>query len=139
MESWKNGVLGLGLAFAIAGCGGGGGTQAPGGTGAAGDSVETVNSLVVNQDSAEQTFALEGGRYRLAWKSENCPEGVDIVITKIDNIPSNPSPSSYEYRKETRIPAFNSLLQNVPPGIYTVEQAAETCMTWQVEALRVGR
>jgi hypothetical protein len=144
MRFWKSATLSLSVAAAIAACGGGtpaapGGTPGPGGTaGPGGDVGEPVDRVLVNQDSDENVFALRGGRYRLAWTSSDCPDGIDMVVTKTGILPEDPSPSPFEYRKPTNIPAFNTLLQRVPPGVYTFEQAVESCAEWELRADRVG-
>ncbi|CAN5661742.1 hypothetical protein BH23CHL6_BH23CHL6_11870 [soil metagenome] len=145
MKSWKSvATLSLVMAFGAAACGGG--TPAGDGNGlgngtdgpAADPAASPMRTVIVDQDSEAQAYPLQGGRYRLAWRSTDCPDGVEMVVTKVDNLQANPNPSAYEYRRATSIPAFNTLMQNVPPGIYTFEQAIESCETWQLRADRVG-
>lgn len=143
MRSWKSITsLGVGLGLAVAACGGGG----PGGPGNQPGNGATPNagatpmrSVIVDQDSAEQTYPLEGGRYRLAWRSSDCPDGIGMVMTQHDNLPGYPPAATpYAYSKETNIPAFNTLLQRVPAGLYSFEQTVESCETWQLRVDRVG-
>jgi hypothetical protein len=144
MRSAKH-VTGLGLAVALvaAACGGG----APGGTGAPGDGpgggdpgATPMRTVIVTQDSEPQSYPLQGGRYRVEWRTttEDCPEGLTISIKKVDILPAQPQPSAFEYEMAWDAPAFNTLLQRVPPGLYTFEQTEASCSAWQIRADRVG-
>lgn len=146
MASWKTAAgLGLGIALSVAACGGGapagpgddpgGGNQPPPGDPGA----TPMRSVVVNQDSDEQSYPLAGGRYRMAWRStrDDCPEGMAISINKVDVLPAQPHPSPFEYSNEPDAPAFNTLLR-MSPGLYTLEQTDASCATWEIRIDRVG-
>ena len=137
-------TFGLGAALLIAGCSAARGPAATGdvpGGGPPGDPGATpMRTVIVNQDSEPQSYPLEGGRYRVAWKStlEDCPDGLTIAITKVDILPAMPQPSAFDYENEPRAPAFNTLLQRVPPGLYTFEQTEPSCTVWEIRSDRVG-
>jgi hypothetical protein len=99
--------------------------------------MRTVN---VNQDTPAQSYPLAGGRYRLEWRSsrDDCPEGMTISFNKVDVLPAQPQPSPFAYENDPDAPAFNTLLQRLPPGLYTLEQTDPSCTTWQIRVDRVG-
>ena len=137
-------TFGLGAAMLIAGCGAARGPAASGdapGGGPPGDPGATpMRTVVVNQESAAASYPLEGGRYRVAWRSTlaDCPDGLTISIKKVDVLASLPDQAPFEYEKAPDAPAFNTLLQRVPPGLYTIEQLEASCTTWEIRADRVG-
>jgi hypothetical protein len=145
MRSAKH-VTGLGLAVVLvaAACGGGGpGATAanPGGGPGGGDPGATpMRTVIVTQDSEPQSYPLQGGRYRVEWRTttDDCPEGLTISIKKVDVLPAQPHPSAFEYAMAWDAPAFNTLLRQVPPGLYTFEQTEATCSVWMIRADRVG-
>lgn len=144
MEKSRSRILAIGtlLALLLAACGGNG-QDAPGGNGTddpGGEEVEIVDSIVIDQDSEPATYFVRGGRYRVAWRHTDCPEGIDIVFNKVGELadagPEDQRP--YEYGRTQRVPQFNTLLQNVPGGEYDFGQTNEECATWQLRADRVG-
>ena len=136
--------MSLGIALAAVACGTGAGPAGPGdepGEQPAGDPGATpMRSVVLNQDSPEQSYPLAGGRYRVEWSSsrDDCPEGMTISINKVGELPAMPHPSGFEYENDPDAPAFNTLLQRVPAGMYTFAQTDASCTTWTLRADRVG-
>jgi hypothetical protein len=137
-------VIGLSLCFALSlsACSNRG-AVGPGvnPSGPVGDPGATpMRTVIVNQDTAPQSYPLEGGRYRVAWTSTlaECPDGLVIAINKVDVLPANPNPSPFAYENAPNAPAFNTLIQRTPPGLYTIEQTEASCTTWEIRADRVG-
>jgi hypothetical protein len=131
------------LALVLAACGG---NAAPGGEPGNGPGEpgvvegETVDSVIIDQDSEPEPVLLRGGRYRVAWRHTDCPEGINIVLNKVGDLadadPEDRRP--FEYQRAQRVPQFNTLVQNVPAGAYEFTQTNEDCATWEIRADRVG-
>ena len=75
------------------------------------------------------TYALVSGRYRLAWDtppddSEDACERVEVAVVQQDG--------DFEYVRGSTSARFNATVNDLPQGIYKLEQRDPGCPTWQL-------
>jgi hypothetical protein len=105
----------LALALALAACGSDGG----GGAASAPPAQERV--VVTAGDTAP--FSLLNGRYKLTWKTVGC-SSTAFDLKQQDG--------TFEYRKQSKMPTFTTILVEVPAGTYTLTQGDASCTDWTV-------
>jgi hypothetical protein len=76
-------------------------------------------------DDPEATYALTSGRYRMEWSTnkDEC-EQVDILVSQVDGDFSYPKPSKSSYATAT--------INDLPEGLYKIEQLDPGCTEWTI-------
>jgi len=113
------GALAAALVLAACGSEGGGGAT----------SAAPAQAKVVVKAGDTAPFGLLEGRYKLGWTTEGC-SAVTFDLKQQDG--------SFEYRKESRMPRFSTILVSVPAGTYALSQAEAGCTSWTVTIERIG-
>lgn len=84
---------------------------------------------VSNEDDPAATYALTSGRYRMQWSSTDC-EQVDLLVKQVDG--------DFEYPKPSRSSFASATINDMPEGLYTIEQLDESCTEWSVRLDRMS-
>ena len=82
-----------------------------------------------SEDDPDATYALVSGRYRLAWDtppddSEDACERVEVAVVQQDG--------DFEYVRGSTSARFNATVNDLPQGVYKLEQRDPGCTTWQL-------
>lgn len=73
----------------------------------------------------EATFALTSGRYRMEWRTDkDVCDRVDILVSQVDGDFSYPKPSKSSYATAT--------INDLPEGLYKIEQLDPDCTDWTI-------
>ncbi len=127
MERRKTIASGLAAIILVAACGGS--SSGPAGPGGAGDGASFAAQVTITQDDERVPVPLQGGRYRLGWSVDGCPKP-HIVVSPAEGgepIFENPAPN-------IRIIFVNE----VPAGLYFIDQTEPSCTGWELVLDRVG-
>jgi hypothetical protein len=68
-------------------------------------------------------FGLTSGRYRMQWQTTDC-EQVEFLVSQVDGDFTFPWPSRSSFASAT--------INDLPEGIYTIEQVDPGCTDWNV-------
>ena len=91
---------------------------------------EFLTKAQVDQDAdPEATYALASGRYRMQWSTTDC-EAIDLLIKQVDGDFAYPRPSTASFASAT--------INDLPEGMYTIEQLDDSCGTWSVRIDRMS-
>ena len=140
-------ILVIGLVAAA--CGGDDGTPepaeestpAPAATSAGGETSEESTAAAVaepefatkaqltSEDDPETTYALTSGRYRMQWNATDC-EQVDLLVKQVDG--------DFEYPKPSRSSFASATINDLPEGLFTVQQLDPDCTEWSVRIDRMS-
>ena len=82
---------------------------------------------LTSDDDPEATYALTSGRYRMQWNATDC-ERVDLLVDQVDGDFSYPKPSTASFASAT--------INDLPEGMYTIQQLDPDCSEW---SLRIDR
>ncbi len=82
-----------------------------------------------SEDDPDATYGLVSGRYRLAWDtpaddSADACERVEVAVAQQDG--------DFEYVRGSTSARFNATVNDLPQGIYKLEQRDPNCKIWQV-------
>ena len=80
-------------------------------------------AAITNEDDPATTFALTSGRYRMQWSTSDCDQ-IEVVVTQTDGDFVFPWPSKSSFASAT--------INDLPEGMYTIEQVDPTCEEWSV-------
>ncbi|MEX1335156.1 MAG: hypothetical protein AB1Z66_07645 [Candidatus Limnocylindrales bacterium] len=80
-------------------------------------------AAITNEDDPATTFGLTSGRYRMQWSTTDC-EQIEVVVTQQDGDFVFPWPSRSSFASAT--------INDLPEGMYTIEQVDPTCEEWSV-------
>ena len=96
---------------------------------AAAETEFAAKAQVTNEDDPAATYALTSGRYRMQWSSTDC-EQVDLLVKQVDG--------DFEYPKPSRSSFASATINDMPEGLYTIEQLDESCTEWSVRLDRMS-
>ena len=96
---------------------------------AAAETEFAAKAQVTNEDDPAATYALTSGRYRMQWSTTDC-EQVDLLVKQVDG--------DFEYPKPSRSSFASATINDMPEGLYTIEQLDETCAEWSVRLDRMS-
>ena len=82
-----------------------------------------------SEDDPDATYGLVSGRYRFAWDtpSDDSPEACDRVELAIVQ-----QDGDFEWVKGSTSARFNATVNDLPEGIYKLEQREPGCEVWQL-------
>ena len=80
-------------------------------------------AALTNEADPTATYALTSGRYRMQWSSTDC-EQVDLLVDQVDGDFSYPKPSRSSFASAT--------INDLPEGMYTIQQLDPACAEWSV-------
>jgi len=84
---------------------------------------------LTSEDDPEATYALTSGRYRMQWNATEC-EQVDLLVKQVDG--------DFEYPKPSRSSFASATINDLPEGLYTVQQLDPDCTEWSVRIDRMS-
>jgi len=96
---------------------------------AAAETEFAAKAQVTNEDDPAATYALTSGRYRMQWSTTDC-EQVDLLVKQVDG--------DFEYPKPSRSSFASATINDMPEGLYTIEQLDESCTEWSVRLDRMS-
>lgn len=102
-----------------------GGTEGGGGDA---PSASVASGPIVVTPGATGPFPLQGGIYRIGWKTTGC---ANIVI-------SLQGDSGFQREKTSTIPSQTWVVPGVEPGNYTIAQTDPACADWELNVSRIG-
>jgi hypothetical protein len=116
-------------------------TPAPAATASGGETAEEPTEAAVtetefatraqltSEDDPEATYALTSGRYRMQWNATDC-EQVDLLVKQVDG--------DFEYPKPSRSSFASATINDLPEGLFTVQQLDPDCTEWSVRIDRMS-
>ena len=91
---------------------------------------EFLTKAQVDQDSdPEAAYGLTSGRYRMQWSTTDC-EAIDLLVTQIDG--------EFEYPKPSTASFASATINDLPEGMYNIQQLDDSCDAWSVRIDRMS-
>ncbi len=89
----------------------------------------TKKAAQTSADDPDATHGLVSGRYRLAWDTPTDEAGdgcarVEVAVVQQDG--------DFEYVKSSTSARFNATVNDLPEGMYKLEQRDPECEVWQI-------
>ncbi len=92
-------------------------------------SAAPAQTSVIVKSGETAPFALQAGRYKFAWVADGCPS-VNFDLKQQDG--------PFDWTKQSKVPRFSSIVNDVTAGTFAVTQSEAACPSWTVTLDWIG-